>query len=107
MARLVPCASCHRHRRASDAACPFCGARHLALRAGLVAFAALGIGWNQAGARDARDPDARSETYAPPGASVPVDGGADAADIGERRREADLGNVIPLYGVPPGPRTGC
>ena len=105
MGRLIPCESCHRHRRAAEAACPFCGARRLAACAGIVAFAALGIGWKEPRVSDARAPDAGPEAHPAPKASAPA-GAEDAAATGERR-EAVGGNVIPLYGAPPGPRRGC
>ena len=91
MSSLISCSACQRHCLSHEAACPFCGARRLAVGAGIIAFAALGVGWSgDAG------PDARPQA---PDATSP-DGKAPTMPPIEHQ-------PIPLYGVPPSGRGGC
>jgi hypothetical protein len=97
---LVPCSACRRHLKTSESSCPFCGARRLAIGAGIVALASLGVGWVSDGGASSsvtsNSPDASSTT--------PTN---DAADGGAPPREHY--NVQPVYGtpVPPSERAGC
>jgi hypothetical protein len=98
---LFPCEGCSRHRRASENACPFCGSLRLVVGAGVIAFAALGIGW----AGDAGTDGATAPAASPPSAGTPVDAGADAKGRNPWRQD---NNVIAIYGAPPQPRRpGC
>ena len=105
MDRLLPCHGCSRHRRTSERACPFCGSKRLALGAGVIVFAALGVGWSGDAGPDASTAPAPTDAAGPPRGRGPVD-----ASLEPRGRQPGSGydNVIPVYGVPPQPRRpGC
>ena len=103
---LAPCPSCHRHVRASDGSCPFCGgglrvvatvpsaASRLA-RGALFAFASSVAA---CGGTTAAEPvtgdtgasDARSDSASDTRFDAPLD-----------TLMPDTGNVAPPYGIPP------
>jgi hypothetical protein len=111
---LAPCATCVRHVRVSEAACPFCGATLDAAvrssaprqgptarlsRAALLAFGTLGTGTLGAGAL-ALEPGCSSSSAGTVGTAVPY-GLAPIPDGGE---ESDgTINVAPPYGISPQP----
>ncbi|MEO7112362.1 MAG: hypothetical protein ABI183_18095 [Polyangiaceae bacterium] len=104
MAKLTPCRGCKRHCRVSEKACPFCGARRLAIGASVVVFATLGVGWGDASADVSRD--AGTNANAATTDAGPDDDGAAAEEL--RREELlEQRQVVPLYGTPPSPRQGC
>jgi hypothetical protein len=104
MAKLTPCRGCKRHCRVSETACPFCGARRLAIGASVVVFATLGVGWGGDAAADAsRDAGATPEKMAP---DVNAPDGGDAGNVGNGWDRGEQG-AIAIYGTPPSPRQGC
>jgi hypothetical protein len=105
MSRLLPCGGCSRHRRASEKACPFCGSRRLVAGAGVIALAALGIGWAGDAGTDATTALPTAPATSQPDAQAPVD---ERADAGGRNPGRHDDNVIAIYGTPPQPRRpGC
>src|ERR1700689_4853383 len=99
MAKLTPCKRCRRHCRVSEAACPFCGARRLAIGAGAIAFATLAVGWSGDAAADPTHDSGANPEAVSSDAEAPD---ADAApSITDRERYGM--QPISLYGVPPGP----
>jgi hypothetical protein len=101
---LAPCPSCHRHVRASDGSCPFCGtgltvvatvpsATSRLTRGALFAFA--------------------SSVVACGGTTAPEPGDTGAADtrmvvdtMQLDTLSTDTGNIAPPYGIPPEEDTG-
>jgi uncharacterized iron-regulated membrane protein len=105
MSSLLPCDGCSRHRRASEKACPFCGSRRLVAGAGVIAFAALGIGWAGVAGTDATTTPQTAPATSQPNARAPVDASADSGGRNPWRQDE---NVIAIYGAPPQPRRpGC
>ena len=101
---LVQCPACDRHVRASESACPFCGAEHIpeapsrrtvAGRVGRAAIFALGASMSLAACGETTMPPAPA--YGTP----PADAGPGDTDAGEM--EEDAGTVAALYGGAPGP----
>lgn len=91
---LLTCKQCRRHCRTAESSCPFCGARRLIARAGVITFATLGIGWTDDGGGDA---SAEAAAPATPNVSETPDGGLDTSRF-----------VVAIYGtVPPPHRPGC
>jgi hypothetical protein len=111
MAVLLPCTRCARHVRASDATCPFCGAkttRAPRLRAGPWAAAVITAGLSTLGyacncyggvPRDSAVPesgivatDAASDAGTPPEAGATDAGATDAATATDAGVGADAGD---------------
>jgi hypothetical protein len=104
MTKLIPCRGCKRHCRTSETACPFCGARRLAIGAGVVVFGALAVGWTGDASADAsRDAGAIPEAIAPDADSP--DGGLDSGFNDDWSRGQS--RPIAIYGTPPSPHSGC
>lgn len=108
-ARLIPCSSCARHVRATEAACPFCSAvlpvtqatrplpRSTGTRLSRAALFALGA---SAAAVAACSSDRVVAVYgAPP--IIEDSGAPDAADAGDAAKRPEGGTPAPVYGAPP------
>ncbi len=110
---LGPCASCGRHVRATESACPFCAATLEPVaaspsatrsvgrigRAAIFAFGAVASTSAAACGGDAGMPDAASVVDT--GGPAPLYGGAPDAAIDAAEATNDSGNVGPAYGTPP------
>jgi len=101
---LAPCPACHRHVRASDGSCPFCGtglkvvatvpsAVGRLARGALFAFASSVAA---CGGSTAPEPTTTSDT----GSGGAADTRGDTAPALDTRSD-DTGNVAPPYGIPP------
>lgn len=86
---MTPCKVCHRHVRAADGKCPFCGTlAAAALAIGLAFFAACG--------GKTTPPSSPPDNQAPAGDARP----ADEPDAGEASGPVDRDDrVQPMYGV--------
>ena len=107
MTKLTPCRGCKRHCRVSEVACPFCGARRLAIGASAVVFAALAVGWSGEAEADAALDAGAAPDAMTTDAGTSDDDGAAAEELRRERLMDEERHVVPLYGVPPSPRQGC
>lgn len=113
-ALLTPCGRCHRHVRAFDAACPFCGAapegpvaeprrvRRADGRAAILFGAALGLSACGGGGADEGsngDDTSGGDVSVAPAYGVAPDPEPAPAPEPEPEREDDA-RVVPLYGGP-------
>lgn len=110
---LRPCASCGRHVRATESACPFCATALEPLptppsstravgrlgRAAIFAFGAVATTSAAACGGGTGMPDAASVVDT--GGPAPLYGGAPDAAIDAAEATPDSGNVGPAYGTPP------
>lgn len=108
--RLIPCSTCARHVRSSEAACPFCSAavpvtpaqplplsRSAGKRLSRAALFALGTSAAAVGACSS------VAMYGAPVAYDPSDAAdaGDAADADDAAKRPEGGTPAPVYGAPP------
>src|SRR4051812_20854687 len=99
MQPLTPCSSCHRHGKASEESCPFCGARSSAAtprvdvrRVDVRAPRAIVLGLGLA-----------ASVAAVACAGAPLEGNEGSGDASADANDAapfDGGTVVPVYGAP-------
>ncbi|MEO7112273.1 MAG: hypothetical protein ABI183_17640 [Polyangiaceae bacterium] len=113
MTKLTPCRSCHRHCRSTETSCPFCGIRHVAIGASLLAIVSLAVACD---GQAAQSPNSNvviptSSAVASSGATTPDDAGGVAPVVPTptptptttTTTPPDMHRAVPMYGMPPAP----